>query len=156
MDVFVADAGEDSMGEHPFLIKNGLRDRPTWIVNVITQWGNLIIYLALPKWVKDFGASMEEKDDDAEDVRALKRFVNGDDAYRNARLKLMPSIVQGPMPVRILAPKGKELVIARDYLPVTTKKYNPKTVGGKSLHPCLETELDCQSNKTMRVRLHWK
>ena len=79
-----------------------------------------------------------------------QRFVNGDDDYRNARLRIMPHIVEGPLPVRMLAPKGKELVVSRESLPVTWRKYHAETKNGRRLHPCFETELDCMSDKTMR------
>lgn len=71
MDVFLNDAPETSMATHPFLIKEGLRDTPTLVANIMVQWANILIYFELPEWFTDFD-SLEEKDDDANDVRAMK------------------------------------------------------------------------------------
>ena len=63
LDVFLTDAPEKVLGNHSFLIKHGLRDRPTFLINVLTQWGNIMMYFELPAWVKDWDAFVEEKDD---------------------------------------------------------------------------------------------
>jgi hypothetical protein len=52
--------------------RNGLRVVPTLLVNMMTQWGCLLIYFEMPVWVKDFTTSLLEKEDDADDVKALK------------------------------------------------------------------------------------
>lgn len=71
MDVFLTDSHESDLGTHSFLIENGLRDRPTFIINILTQWGNVAIYFELPDWVQSWDA-ITVNDDDGEDVTALK------------------------------------------------------------------------------------
>ena len=72
MDVFLTDeVPEGRVGNHPWLIQQGLRDAPTFILNVLTQWGNLILYFEMPEWVEDWDGSPELVSD-KEDVKAFK------------------------------------------------------------------------------------
>ena len=190
MDIFVtSDAPETSVADHPFLVQHGLRDVPTFIVNAITQWGNILIYFELPKWVQDWDSILED-DDDPDEVKALKvghaiqvamrlasttmqvlialyilfflschnmfslfymkRFFNGSDEYRNARMKLIPSLVEGPLAVRVLAPPKKEKVVDCAFLSVSWAKHAPTVVNGKRLHTAITCELDCLSTRVIR------
>lgn len=73
MDVFTANGGdpEANIADHPWLIQNGLRDKPTFVVNAMVQWGNIVLYFEMPEWVRDWDSIME-KDNDPDDVKALK------------------------------------------------------------------------------------
>jgi len=71
MDVFLTDDADMEVATHPWLIGQGLRDVPTMIVNVITQWGNILVYFELPGWVKDWD-SIQENESDPDDDKALK------------------------------------------------------------------------------------
>jgi hypothetical protein len=68
------------------------------------------------------------------------------------RLRLIPSLVEGPLAIRILAPPKREFLISCDALPVHWRSYeaeiDPKT--GRRLAPALQIELDCVSNRIMR------
>jgi hypothetical protein len=88
MDVFLADDTE-SCGV-TWLISPGLADVPL-VVNVIRRWGISSCTLKCG-WVKDWNIVEEDECDD--DVKALKRFLNGDSEYRNERLKIILSIVE--------------------------------------------------------------
>ncbi len=52
--------------------RNGLREVPTVLVNMMTQWGCFLIYFEMPVWVKDFTTSLVQNEDDPDDVKALK------------------------------------------------------------------------------------
>jgi hypothetical protein len=80
---------------------------PTLVVNTLTQWGHILVYFERPEWVQDWN-SIEEDGCDPDDVKALKRFLNGDGMYRNERLKVIPSIVEGPLAVNVLALQTKK------------------------------------------------
>jgi hypothetical protein len=56
----------------PLSCRNGLREVPTFVLNMMTQWGNLLIYMKMPDWVEDLGPSIVESEDDPDDVKALK------------------------------------------------------------------------------------
>lgn len=71
MDVFLTEDPEMDPSTHPWLIEQGLRDVPTLLVNIVTQWGNILIYFQLPSWIKDLDIISEDPGD-AEDVAAFK------------------------------------------------------------------------------------
>ncbi len=52
--------------------RNGLRDFPTFMINILTVYGNIIVYFKLPDWVNDWEDSLVEKEGDPLDVKALK------------------------------------------------------------------------------------
>jgi hypothetical protein len=71
MDIFLSeDIPEMEASTHPYLLENGLRSVPTFIVNVLTQWGNIFIYFEMSKWVHGFEMIVHESDPD--EVKALK------------------------------------------------------------------------------------
>ena len=110
MDVFLTDNLENSVGTHPWLISHGLRSVPTLIINVMTLWGHILVYFEFPAWFEDWNSIVEE-DSDADDAKAVKRFLKGDDEYRNQRLKAVPCLVEAPVPVKMLAPQKKEIMV---------------------------------------------
>lgn len=131
-------------------LRNGLRDTPSFVINMMTQWANILIYFELPDWIKDWD-SIVEQDDDPDDVKALKQFLNGDDEYKSQRLKMLPYVVDGPYPIRVMAPPKREITVHCDMLPTKWHQSSGRTLrGGRYLHPCLELELDLMANKTMR------
>jgi hypothetical protein len=42
------------------------------MINILTVYGNIIVYFKLPDWVHDWEDSLVEKEGDALDVKALK------------------------------------------------------------------------------------
>jgi hypothetical protein len=42
------------------------------MINILTVYGNIIVYFKLPDWVQDWDHSLVEKEGDASDVKALK------------------------------------------------------------------------------------
>ena len=80
MDIFLSeDIPEMESSTHPYLLEHGLRSVPTFIVNILTQWGNIFIYFEMPKWVQSFDMIVQESDphmivqeSDPHDVKALK------------------------------------------------------------------------------------
>lgn len=136
-----------------FFFRNGLRNCATCLVNVTAAWGNIVVYFELPPWLTDLD-NVVESDDDPDDVKALKRFVNGDDAYRNKRLKLMASIVDAPYVVKMVVPQKKGVPISNPLVPVAWRKHPSTTTSTgnntNNPNPMMEVELDIMSNKAMR------
>ena len=60
------------------------------MINILTVFGNIVVYFKLPDWVQDFDKSLIENEDDFPSIKALKRFLSGDDEYRKKVLKVMP------------------------------------------------------------------
>jgi hypothetical protein len=73
--------------------------------------------------------------------------LNGSDEYRKERLKIMPEFVEAPYAIRLMVPKGAELIIERPNFLATT--YRVHDVAGK-LCPIMECTLDFMGNSTMR------
>jgi hypothetical protein len=162
LDCFLTDAAENDMVSHPFLLKQGLRETPTFMVNAVLHWANVLVYFELPDWFTDFD-EIVENNDDPNDVKAVKRFLTGTDEYRNKRLKVMPYVVDGPLPIRVLAPPRREMSVINPLLPNPKWNFHKKETAadGRMLQPCLELELDLISNRAMRgisamVRRHVK
>lgn len=116
------------------------------LVNIMASWANVLIYFDLPGWFQHWD-KVVENDDDPDDVKAFKRFILGDDEYRNKRLKILPCVVDAPRMVKMLSPPKKELTISCALLPVAWTK---RPQEGKQ-SPMLEIELDVMSNKAMRA-----
>jgi hypothetical protein len=54
------------------LHRNGLRDVPTFVVNIMTLWGTVLMYFRMPDWVKDLDESIVEKKEDTDNIKAFK------------------------------------------------------------------------------------
>jgi hypothetical protein len=128
-------------------IRNGLRDYPTFMINIMTAYGNICVYFKLPAWIKDWEKSLVENDGDPSDVVALKRFLKGDEQYKIKCFKIMPELVAGPLPVRLLAPHNTEFPLDFQGFISTTYAKEPAT----NRHcPVMCLTLDLISNPTMR------
>ena len=75
-------------------------------------------------------------------LRCLQRFLRNGDDYRNARLMMIPSVVEGPLPVRMLAPPKREISVHGERLQLEWKSLEGD---GKKQCPHLEVILDCLS-----------
>jgi hypothetical protein len=71
MDIFMTDEPETEIITHPWLIEQGLRSVPTLVVNLLTPWANVLIYLEMPSWVTRL-SDLEVNADDEQDVKAFK------------------------------------------------------------------------------------
>jgi len=156
---------QDDICNHDFLIAQGLRNMPTFVINVQLCFANILVYFALPEWFTDFddlrkrskmarGNNCKE-DDSFENLNcpikaALFNFIIGSDEYRNRRISLMSHLVDGPMPIRMLSPPaGQEMLVAQEHRGISTKwTEHPEQ---KNLKPCLELEVDLVSSKPLRT-----
>ena len=156
IDVFKTESGfqpEEKIWRQPILEENGLFDVPTFVVNLLLPWANLVCYFQMPDWVKKF-SDIKEYEDDSEDTKALKRFLLGDANYRMPRWKILPCIVDGPFIIKAIAPAKAEVQIAREErLPVTWHQYDeqvdPKT-GEVTRCALLEADCDLISDSAVR------
>jgi hypothetical protein len=87
------------------------------------------VYFEMPEWVQDWNSIVEDESD-TDDVKAFKRYLNGDSEYRNERLKFIPSLAEGPegpLAVKVLAPPKKEVLLHGTSLPVSWQQYDCET-----------------------------
>ena len=152
MDLFLTDDPEECVWKQPLLNQNGLRNVPTLLFNMMMPFGNMNAYFQLPSWVDSLDNIPPEKEDDPNDVKALKRFLLGDNDYRNARAKVIPYVVDGPLAIRMIKPKPLEVDLWGPRHPSkwedVPKSVDPKT--GKVNHVVLECDIDLLANKTIR------
>lgn len=152
MDLFLTDVPEKKIWRQPLLKDCGLRDTPTLVSNMMLPFGNMTAYFQLPDWVDDLNNIPKETDEDASEVKALKRFLVGDDEYRNSRAKLIPYVVDGPLAIRLIKPKPMEVLINGLRHPTTWENVQRSTEvsSGKLLHPLLEVDIDLISDSAFR------
>lgn len=62
----------------------------------------------------------------------------------------MPCVVDGPMPIRMIAPPKKEKVVHCDWLPIIWKQHEEDTINGRTMCAHLEATLDCMTNRAIR------
>ena len=112
---------------------------------------NLVVYFQMPSWVKRF-EDIKEEQSDPEDTKALKRFLKGDDEYRNRRWKILPCLVDGPYIIRQMAPEKSNVTIAGRRVGASwhelSASTDPKT--GKERAALLEVDCDLISNSSVR------
>jgi len=121
MDILLTDLPQEKMYRNSLLNRCGLRTKPTMIINILAPWASVVFYLQLPPWVRDFD-KLDQEAEDSKEVQMLKRFLNGSDAYKNRRFKVIPQIVEGPLPIRMLAQAKKNAIIKGTSLPLTWHK----------------------------------
>jgi len=148
MDVFQTDCPEEEVYRHRLL--TGMRKVPTLVINIMVPWANILVYFQLPDWVKRFD-DIEESSKDSEDTKALKRFLTAEDEYRNPRLFIIPSLVDAPLPIRMMAPAKKEITISCRSVPVKWYFQNETTGSDGSMRAALvEADLDLVTAKSVR------
>ena len=114
VDLWLTDNAMSNIGRHPSMLGGKLSSEYTFIVNFLMPWGNLVSYYRIPDEVEGSVGKVWE------------RFLKGDQKYRDARLKLLPVVVEGPwICQRAIGPGNAPAVIGKA-LPVqyhSTDKY---------------------------------
>jgi hypothetical protein len=65
---------------------------------------------------------------------------------------MIPSLVDGPLPIRVLAPPKREKVVNCDWMPIVWNQHE-KVIGpdgNVSMYPVLEATLDCMTSRPIR------
>jgi len=74
------------IARHPAVLGGNLGAENTFLVNFLLPFGNLVAYFKVP-----------EEDEMKPSVRKVwRRFINGDQAFRDSQLKLLPVLQEGP------------------------------------------------------------
>lgn len=128
-----------------------LRKLPTLMINFQFPWGNMLLYHEIPqkltKYLTETPVALDPSLTAAETT--LAAWLQGDDTYKNDRLKLIPYVAEGPWVVRSMV-TGKPAVIGKR-LPVRYQ-LNPAdaTTGQAAL---LECTLDIGSSSATAKRI---
>lgn len=65
---------------------------------------------------------------------------------------MIPSLVDGPMPIRMLAPPKREKVVNCDWMPIVWNQHDQVIGpdGNVVMYPVLEATLDCMTSRPIR------
>jgi len=105
VDLWITDNAERNIARHPSVLGGELDQENTFIVNFLLPFGNFVAYFTVPP--------IEEMPPNIADV--WRKFVRGDQQYRDGKLKLLPVVVDGPWIVKkAVGPGTSPAVIGRD------------------------------------------
>ena len=94
VDVWLTDNPERHISRHPAVLGGKLGDQDTFVVNFLLPFGNFVAYFGIPP--------MDKLPSKLGNV--WTKFLNGDQQYRDARLKLLPLVIDGPWIVKAAVP----------------------------------------------------
>ena len=144
IDIFLTTDGnpQERIWLLPPLKEVGLRTKPTFCINCLLPWANFVAYFAIP-W-----SSLEEvKEGDTPDEVALKRFLKAPAEEKSQQFSLRPCLVEGPLPIKMMASPGEEYEVGSEYLPM--QWHLDEGRGGEA--PLLGLDIDCTSDKALRT-----
>merc|ERR1712150_309732 len=85
-----------------------LEEEDTFLVNFLLPFGNLVAYFKIPP-LEDFPRKVGN---------VWSKFITGDQEYRDARLKLLPVVVEGPWIVKAAVGSGKSPALLGKVIPL--------------------------------------
>jgi Protein ENHANCED DISEASE RESISTANCE 2, C-terminal len=134
-----------------------LRRLPSLVVNFRFPWGVMALYFEIPDHLVKYMLSSKGAEDASlrslsAPERLLAKWLQGDAAYRNDRLKLIPFVAEGPWVVRNMV-TGRPAIIGKK-LPVTYQLLNDGSASSSaSLQPVLIATLDIGNSSATAKRI---
>jgi hypothetical protein len=108
VDLWMTDNPERHIARHPAVLGGKLGDEDTFLVNFLLPFGNFVTYFSIPP-LHEF----------PEKLRSVwTKFLDGDQQYRDARLKLLPVVVEGPWIVKAAVGPGKSPALLGKVIPL--------------------------------------
>jgi len=105
VDIWLTDNAERNISRHPAMLGGKLHEEDTFIVNFLLPFANLVAYFSV-KPVNQMPPNV---------ARVWQAFVNGDQEYRDGKLKLLPVVVEGPWIVKkAVGPGTSPAMVGRD------------------------------------------
>lgn len=133
-----------------------LRSVPTLLVNFQFPWGVMVLYFEVPNKLAPYMNNANTKNGNtgvpidaalSHSEKTLAKWLQGDDNYKNDRLKLIPYVAEGPWVVRNMV-TGRPAIIGRK-LPVTYRTVS----ASQNAAPLLECTLDIGSSSATAKRI---
>ncbi|KAG7348472.1 DUF1336 domain containing protein [Nitzschia inconspicua] len=109
VDVWMTDNPERHIARHPSVLGGKLKEEHTFLVNFLLPFANFVSYFTVPP-IEDFPNKQ------VADV--WTKFINGDQQYRDARLKLLPVVVEGPWIVKAAVGNGSAPALLGKAIPL--------------------------------------
>ena len=142
----------ESLYRSHLILGGHLRSLPTLLVNFQFPWGVLVLYFEVPSKLAPYLVDKNRPVDTTSlttSEKTLAKWLVGDDAYKNDRLKLIPYVAEGPWVVRNMV-TGRPALIGRK-LPVSYR-----ILPGDAAHhtaPLCECTLDIGSSSATAKRI---
>jgi hypothetical protein len=108
VDVWITENPERHIARHPAVLGGKLGEKDTFLVNFLLPFGNFVAYFDVPP-IKHFPDKLRG---------VWKKFLAGDQEYRDARLKLLPVVVEGPWIVKTAVGPGKSPALLGKVIPL--------------------------------------
>jgi len=115
VDMWMTDSPERHIARHPAVLGGCLGEEDTFLVNFLLPFGNLVAYFSIPP-LESFPAKLRN---------VWTKFRQGDQEYRDARLKLLPVVVEGPWIVKAAVGPGKSPALLGKVIPLQYFFRNP-------------------------------
>jgi len=109
VDLWLTDNPERHIARHPSVLGGKLQEEDTFLVNFLLPFGNFVSYFSVPP-LTEFP--------NKEVANVWSSFVTGDQQYRDARLKLLPIVIDGPWIVKAAVGNGKSPALLGKVLPL--------------------------------------
>jgi hypothetical protein len=109
VDIWLTDNPERHIARHPKVLGGKLGETDTFCVNFLLPFGNLVAYFAIPS-LESFPSRQL--------AHVWTKFLKGDQQYRDARLKLLPVVVDGPWIVRTAVGAGNSPALLGKVIPL--------------------------------------
>jgi hypothetical protein len=108
VDIWMTDNPQRHIARHPSVLGGKLKDQDTFLVNFLLPFGNFVSYFAIPSLDK-FPPEL---------ANVWTKFLSGDQQYRDARLKLLPVVVDGPWIVKAAVGNGTAPALLGKVIPL--------------------------------------
>ncbi|KAL7566135.1 hypothetical protein ACA910_003904 [Epithemia clementina (nom. ined.)] len=108
IDVWMTDNPERYIARHPAVLGGKLGNEDTFLVNFLLPFGNFVCYFSIPP-LNRFPPKLQT---------VWKKFLQGDQEYRDARLKLLPVVAEGPWIVKAAVGPGKTPAVLGKVIPL--------------------------------------
>eukprot|EP00545_Synedropsis_sp_CCMP1620_P000304 CAMPEP_0119010850 /NCGR_PEP_ID=MMETSP1176-20130426/5288_1 /TAXON_ID=265551 /ORGANISM="Synedropsis recta cf, Strain CCMP1620" /LENGTH=941 /DNA_ID=CAMNT_0006963591 /DNA_START=80 /DNA_END=2905 /DNA_ORIENTATION=- len=109
VDLWLTDNPERHIARHPSVMGGRLEEEDTFLVNFLLPFGNFVAYFGIPSI---------DKFPNKEVANVWTKFINGDQQYRDARLKLLPVVVEGPWIVKAAVGPGTSPALLGKVIPL--------------------------------------
>lgn len=108
VDVWMTDNPQRHIARHPNVLGGKLGDEDTFMINFLLPFGNFVAYFAIPPLNK-FPKKLRN---------VWTKFLKGDQQYRDARLKLLPVVMDGPWIVKAAVGPGTAPALLGKVIPL--------------------------------------
>jgi hypothetical protein len=106
--MWLTDNPERHIARHPSVLNGRLQDEDTFLVNFLLPFGNFVSYFTVPP-ISQFPDKLKT---------VWSKFVKGDQQYRDARLKLLPVVIDGPWIVKAAVGNGTAPALLGKVIPL--------------------------------------